>query len=106
MVNGDEEIEEKEHLVKVILDVSDDTFGIGGERVWASPLGNDLYEIRNSPWHTCDVNWGDVVRAVVANDKEWPKFVEVVRRSQRTSSATVGNPRLAWCSSSRTTGSP
>jgi hypothetical protein len=27
------------------------------------------------------VNWGDVVRAVAANEKEWPKFVEVVRRS-------------------------
>jgi hypothetical protein len=80
MVNEDNKIEKNEDLVKVILDVSDDTFGISGERVWASPLGNDLYEIRNTPWHTCDVNWGDVVRAVTANDNEWPKFVEVVRR--------------------------
>ena len=73
--------EKNEDLVKVILDVSDDTFGISGERVWASHLGNDFYEIRNTPWHTRDVNWGDVVRAVAANEKEWPKFVEVVRRS-------------------------
>jgi len=68
-------------LVKVILNVSDDTFGITGERVWAKPLGGDLYEIRNTPWHTCDVNWGDVVRAVAAHDKEWPRLIEVVERS-------------------------
>jgi len=71
----------KESLGKIILPVSDDTFGISGERVWACPLGNDLYEIRNTPWHTCDVNWGDVVRAVAANGNEWPTFIEVVRRS-------------------------
>jgi hypothetical protein len=81
MVNEDKKIEKNEGLVKVILDVSDDTFGISGERVWASPQGGDLYEIRNTPWHTCDVNWGDIVRAIAANDNEWPKFVEVVRRS-------------------------
>jgi len=69
-----------EELVKVILDVSDDTFGISGERVWAFPLGNNLYEIRNTPWHTCDVNWGDIVRAVAGNQNEWPRFVEVVER--------------------------
>ena len=76
----DKKIEKNDGLVKVILDVSDETFGISGERVWASPLGNDLYEVRNTPWHTCDVNWGDVVRAVAANKNEWPKFVEVIRR--------------------------
>jgi hypothetical protein len=80
-VNEDAKTEQSQDLVKVILNVSDDTFGISGERVWANPLGDDLYEVRNTPWHTCDVNWGDVVRAVAANDSEWPKFVEVVRRS-------------------------
>ncbi len=27
------------------------------------------------------MNWGDVVRAVAPGDNEWPRFVEVVRRS-------------------------
>ncbi len=80
-MNEDKKTEQSEGLVKVILNVSDDAFGSSGERVWASPLGNDLYEIRNTPWHTCEVNWGDVVRAVATIDNEWPKFVEVVRRS-------------------------
>ena len=30
----DKKSEKNEDLVKVILDVSDDTFGISGERVW------------------------------------------------------------------------
>jgi hypothetical protein len=72
---------ENDRLVKVILNVSDDTFGVSGERVWAKPVGTDLYEIRNTPWHTCDVNWGDIVHAVPANEKEWPKFIEIVERS-------------------------
>jgi len=68
-------------LVKVHMQVSDDTFEIGGESVWAKPLGNDLYEIRNTPWHTCDVNWGDIVRAVSENEDQWAEFIEVVRPS-------------------------
>ena len=50
--------DESKDFVKVIFDVQDDTFGVGGEGVWAKPLGNDLHEIRNTPWHTCDINWG------------------------------------------------
>jgi Domain of unknown function (DUF4265) len=73
--------EDKEALEHVILDVSDSTFGTRGERVWALPLGADLYEIRNTPWHTCEVNWGDVVRAIAESEDHWPTMVEVVRRS-------------------------
>jgi hypothetical protein len=70
-----------EDLVKVHLSLSDATFGIGGESVWAKPLGDDLYEIRNTPWHTCDVSWGDIVRAISENEDQWPEFIEVVRPS-------------------------
>jgi uncharacterized protein DUF4265 len=70
-----------EHLVKIHVQVSDDTFKIGGESVWAKPLGNDLYEIRNSLWHSCDLNWGDVVRAVAQSENLKPEFVELIRRS-------------------------
>jgi Domain of unknown function (DUF4265) len=71
----------KDGLVKIIFDVADDTFGVGGERVWAKPLGEDLYEIQNTPWHTCDINWGDVVKAIPEATNQWPKLLEVVRRS-------------------------
>jgi uncharacterized protein DUF4265 len=73
--------EDQEALAHVILDVRDPRFGITGERVWASPLGDDLYEIRNTPWHTCDVNWGDVVLALSDSEDHWPTMQKVVRRS-------------------------
>lgn len=70
-----------EGLVKIHLSFYDDIFEVGGESVWAKPLGNDLYEIRNTPWSTCEVNWGDIVKAVAeANDKK-PEFQEVVSAS-------------------------
>ena len=72
---------QNEELVKIIFDVQDDTFGVGGEGVWARPLGNDLYEIRNTPWHTCEIKWGDVVRAIPEAEGRRPKLVEVVRYS-------------------------
>jgi len=74
-------VRESEELVKVIFDVNDDTFGVGGEGVWARPMGNDLYEIRNTPWHTCEINWGDIVTGVPEQENQNPKIVEVVQRS-------------------------
>ena len=72
--------ESADGLVKIHIAVSDDTFEAGGESAWAKPLGNDLYEIRNTLWHSCDINWGDVVRAVAERDSLKPEFIEVVRR--------------------------
>jgi hypothetical protein len=71
--------EKAEDLVKIHIELWDETFEIGGESVWAKPLGDDLYEIRNTPWHTCDVNWGDVIRATPENESTKPGFIEVVR---------------------------
>jgi hypothetical protein len=68
-------------LVKVVIELPEPDMGVTGERVWAVPLGSDLYEIRNSPWHSRQVNWGDIVKARAQSDKQWPIFVEVVRRS-------------------------
>jgi Domain of unknown function (DUF4265) len=70
-----------EELVKIHVEVSDDTFGIAGESVWAKPLGDDLYEIRNNLWHSCEINWGDVVKAVAKGGNLKPEFIKVVRKS-------------------------
>ncbi len=55
--------------------------GVGGESLWAAPLGDDLYELRNSPWHARTINWLDVVEARPRTENEWPEFVKVHRRS-------------------------
>ena len=74
--------DEEEELGHVILEVNDDSArGTSGERVWAKDLGNDFWEIRNTPWHTCAVAWGDVVLAKSDAPDHWPTFVKVVKPS-------------------------
>lgn len=51
------------------------------ERVWAKKVGDDLYEVRNSPWFLQEVNFRDVVRATPPHEDGLPEFIEVVRRS-------------------------
>ena len=77
-----EEVEnQSEEFVKVVVDLPEPDLGISGEGLWAVALGDDVYEIRSSPWHARNINWGDWVRAVSAKDDEWPTFVSVVKRS-------------------------
>ena len=52
------------------------------ESFWARPLGGDLYQLRNVPWHAYDLNFGDVVRAEGELEAgERPRIAEVTRRS-------------------------
>jgi len=44
-------------------------------------LGDDLFEVRNSPWYAYDIHFGDVVRAIPPNADQKPTFREVVKPS-------------------------
>jgi hypothetical protein len=68
-----------EELVKVFVELKDEPFGT--ESFWARPLGDDLYELRNSPWYAFDLHFYDVVRAVPDEPDQKPRILEVVRRS-------------------------
>jgi hypothetical protein len=68
-----------EGLVKVYVDLRDGPFET--ESFWAKPLGDDLYELRNSPWFAFDLHFYDVVRALPDKPDEKPRIIEVVRRS-------------------------
>jgi Domain of unknown function (DUF4265) len=70
----------EEGLVKVIVDLPDDA-SVGAESMWAKPVGPELYELRNSPWHAYDLHFGDVVRAVADSPDEKPRVRKVVRPS-------------------------
>jgi hypothetical protein len=72
---------DKSDMVKVHFELPEPDMGIGGESLWAAPVGTNLYELRNSPWHVRNVNWLDVVEAVPQNESEWPEFVRVHKRS-------------------------
>ena len=71
---------QKEEFVKVIVDIPEPDLGVGGEGLWCVHLGNDVYEIRNSPWYARHLNWGDWVKAVAPSDDKWPVFESVVKR--------------------------
>jgi hypothetical protein len=73
--------DQEEELVKIVVDFSEPDSDVGSEGLWALPLGNDLYEIRNSPWHARNLNWGDWVRAIAPDETKKPVFVSVVKRS-------------------------
>lgn len=60
--------EQKEDFVKIVVDLPEPDMGTGGEGLWTVQVGPDLYEVRNSPWHARNINWGDVVRAVPTNE--------------------------------------
>jgi hypothetical protein len=70
----------EEEFVKIVIDLPDAEDGVGGEGVWSVKVGEDLYEIRNSPWHTLEINFLDVVRAIAPDEDKKPVVQEVVRR--------------------------
>jgi hypothetical protein len=71
----------EEEFVKIVIDLPDAEDGVGGEGLWSVRVGEDLYEVRNSPWHTTDINFLDVVRAIAPAEDKNPVVTEVVRRS-------------------------
>jgi hypothetical protein len=73
-------MDDENGLVKVHFDLPEPDMGMSGESLWAAPVGVNLYELRNSPWHARNVNWLDVVEAIPRNEHEWPEFVRVYKR--------------------------
>jgi hypothetical protein len=75
--------------VKVVL------FGPDGEveTPWAVALGDDLYELDNTPWFAYGVSWKDVIEARPPAPGEFPEFVRVVRKSgYRTVRVMLASP--------------
>ena len=73
--------EQTEDFVRVVVDLPEPDDGVSGERLWAVPVGDDVYEIRSSPWHARNINWGDWVKVVAPSDDQWPRFVSIIKRS-------------------------
>lgn len=67
-------------LVKVIVDLPNH-WRTSGESMWARPLGDDLYELHNSPFSAYDLNYLDVVVAVSAEPHLKPQICRIERRS-------------------------
>ena len=67
-------------LTKVHVDLPNH-WAVGGESMWAQPIGGDMYELRNVPFHAYDLNFLDVVEAVAPHPRLKPSVRRVVRRS-------------------------
>jgi hypothetical protein len=69
-----------EDLVKVVVDLPNH-WAKSGESMWAKALGNELYELHNSPFYAYDLNYLDVVYAVAPSPDQKPLVLRVARRS-------------------------
>jgi hypothetical protein len=63
-------VEDANDLVKVHFDLPEPDMGVSGESLWAAPVGPNLYDLRNSPWHVRNVNRLDIVEAIPRNEDE------------------------------------
>lgn len=67
-----------EELTKIVVDLPNH-WATSGEGMWAKPLGDSLYEIRNVPFYAYGLNFEDVVRAEEPDPSHKPVVKELVR---------------------------
>ena len=70
----------EEKLTKIHVDLPNH-WGTSGESMWALPLGDDEYEVRNLPFYAYGINFLDHVRAVAASSEMQPEVLQVTKRS-------------------------
>ena len=78
-------------LVKIEFRVTDETGETDVETLWATPLGNDLYRLENSPWFAYGVSFLDTVRARSAANN-LPVFEAVVKKSGNRTVRVILDP--------------
>ena len=69
-----------EKLEKIHIDLPNH-WAIGGESLWATPLGKDLYRIENVPFYAYGLNFLDVVLATSDSHELKPEIRKVVTPS-------------------------
>lgn len=70
----------EEDLEKVHIDLPNH-WAIGGESLWATPMGNNLYRIENVPFFAYGLNFHDVVLATSDAEDLKPEIRNVVTAS-------------------------
>src|SRR3954468_10899353 len=72
----------REGLVKIrILLPETDWHSYASETLWTKPVGNNCYEIRNSPFFVDDLSYGDIIYAEIEDENDFPLFKFVTQRS-------------------------
>ncbi|PIV32164.1 MAG: hypothetical protein COS34_14630 [Lysobacterales bacterium CG02_land_8_20_14_3_00_62_12] len=81
--------------VKVLFRVPDDDGGAIVETLWANPLGEDRYELDNSPFYAYGVSWRDTIFAPMSQEEGWPTFECVVEKSGHRTVRVIFDPPVA-----------
>jgi hypothetical protein len=66
---------------KVLFRVPEEDGSAQVETLWAFDLGNNEYQLDNSPFYAYSVSWQDVVYAPYDSTEEFATFQRVVRKS-------------------------
>ncbi|QHL86991.1 DUF4265 domain-containing protein [Nibribacter ruber] len=72
----------EEGLEKIHIDLPNH-WVVGGESMWAEPLGNDLFQIENVPFYAYGLNFKDIVRATSDSEELKPEIRELIKPSGR-----------------------
>jgi len=66
---------------KVLFRITDEDGSVQVETLWAQSLGQDLYQLDNSPFYAYSTSWRDVVYAPYETSEERATFQRVVTKS-------------------------
>lgn len=77
---------------KVLFRVPEDDGTAHVETLWATSLGDDEYELDNSPFYAYSVSWKDVVYAPFDANEGFPTFVRVLRKSGHRTVRVIFDP--------------
>jgi hypothetical protein len=68
-------------MSKVLFRVPEKDGSVNVETLWATPLGEDRYQLDNSPFYAYSVSWKDIVYAPFDPQEQFPTFQRVLNKS-------------------------
>ena len=77
---------------KVLFRVPNDDGSAEVETLWAVDLGNDQYQLDNSPFYAYSVSWQDIVYAPYSPEEQFPAFQHIVIKSGNRTVRVIFNP--------------
>src|SRR5437899_11916700 len=77
---------------KVLFRVPEDDGTTNVETLWATSVGEDKYQIDNSPFYAYGVSWQDIVFAPFDQNEGFPTFQKVVAKSGHRTLRVIFHP--------------
>ena len=77
---------------KILFRVANDDGSTNVETLWATSLGEDAFELDNSPFYAYGVSWKDVVFAPFDSTEGFPSFQNVIHKSGHRTVRLIFDP--------------